>query len=171
VQHDLGVGPSFTVIAQGLHVQSRPITFAEYEIELVIKGRLDSLIRTVDAAETIVVDYKTTSQLELDPRMYAPQLHAYCMALETSQNSTLATSVDGLALLVYRPQHFTYRSKDRVSGLYGTTEWIEVPRDDDKFEGLLHRVAGLLAERLQPEPNPRCAYCVHYGALPWQAVS
>jgi hypothetical protein len=63
------------VIAQGLHVQSRPIAFAEYEIELVIKGRLDSHIRAVESAETLVVDYKTATREEL-PNALAGRLPA-----------------------------------------------------------------------------------------------
>jgi len=171
IQHDLGVGPPFTVIAQGLHVQSKPICFPEYEIELVIKGRLDALVRTVESAETLVVDYKTATRDELDTRTYAAQLQAYAMALEISHNEALSTAIDGLALLIYRPHAFTYRADRRIAGLYGTSEWLEVPRDDFKFEGLLRRVAALLGGREQAQPNPKCGYCSYYGALPWQAVS
>jgi hypothetical protein len=93
------------------------------------------------------------------------------MEMEASHNGSLATPVDGLALLVYRPHDFTYRSERRISGLYGTTEWLEVPRDDAKFEKLLYRVAALLAGKEQPNPNSKCSFCAYYGALPWQAVS
>jgi CRISPR/Cas system-associated exonuclease Cas4 (RecB family) len=171
IQHDLGVGPPFTVIAQGLHVQSKPIIFPEYEIELVIKGRLDALVRTVESAETLVVDYKTATRDELDPRTYAAQLQAYATALEIAHNEALSTAIDGLALLIYRPHAFTYRADRRIAGLYGTSEWLEVPRDDFKFEVLLRRVAALLGGREQAQPNPQCGYCSYYGALPWQAVS
>jgi CRISPR/Cas system-associated exonuclease Cas4 (RecB family) len=171
VQHDLGVGPPFTVIAQGLHVQSQPIIFTEYDIELVIKGRLDALVRTVESAETLVVDYKTATREELDPRTYAAQLQAYAMSLEISHNDSLSTTIDGLALLIYRPHAFTYRADRRIAGLYGTSEWLEVPRDDFRFELLLRRVAALLGGLEQAQPNPKCGYCAYYGALPWQAVS
>jgi PD-(D/E)XK nuclease superfamily len=164
IVHDLGVGPRFRVVAQGLWVESYPVPFPEHGFELVVRGKLDALVRTVDG-ETLVVDYKTSAQGELAPRTYGPQLHAYALALEAPAAGTEPVQVDGLALLVYRPTRFTYRTESRVSGLYGPHEWVEVPRDDGAFVASLGRTAALLAGA-EPTPNPKCAWCVYYGAVP-----
>ncbi len=163
--HNLGIGPTFSILAQGLHVQSHPISFAAYDVELILKGRLDALVRT-DNGKLLIVDYKTSSRDEIDARTYSPQLHAYALSLEMPQDPRLHHDIDGLALLVYRPKEYTYRAERRVSGLYGQTEWVEVPRNDAKFLEQLRRVAALVTFAEQPIPNPRCAYCVYYGALP-----
>jgi hypothetical protein len=162
--HDLGVGPPFSIVAQGMHVESHPIGFDELDVELVLKGRLDALVQVGD--DLVVVDYKTTTKDELAPRTYAPQLQSYAFALEAPKEGQPPRIVDGLALLVYRPTSFACRPERRVSGLYGPTEWIEVPRDDGAFLALLRRTAALLAGAEQPTPNPRCPFCQYYGAVP-----
>jgi len=163
--HDLGVGPRFRIVAQGLHVESQPIPFPARDVELVVKGKLDALVRTEDD-EVVVVDYKTLSKTEIATRSYAPQLGAYCLALEAPREGMERQGIDALALLVFRPQSFTYRTERRVSGLYGATEWLEVPREDASFLTLLDHVAALLGGHEQPVPNPACAWCRYYGAVP-----
>jgi hypothetical protein len=164
-QHSLGVGPAFSIIAQNLQVESVPVPFPEHEIEIVVKGKLDALVRTT-ADETLVLDYKTSGRVSLDASLYEPQLNAYAFALETPRDPRLYARIDGLALLVYRPTDFTYRTERCVSGLYGTTQWIEVTRSQERFTALLKRVADLLSETVQPKPNVRCEFCAHYGAVP-----
>ena len=160
----LGVGPTFRVISQGQWVESRPLSFPDYDLEIVVRGKLDALIRTAD--ETIVVDYKTTTKGELAPRTYTAQLHAYAFALESPAGTTEAVKVDGLALLLYRPSLFSHRPEKGISGLYGPTEWLEVPRDDGSFHNLLARLAALAAGAIQPTPNPKCLFCIYFGAVP-----
>jgi len=164
--HDLGVGPPFAVVEQGMHVESMPLSFPEFDVDLVVKGRLDALVRCGD--EAWVVDYKTTSRAELAPRTYSPQLHAYAFALETPAAGTKAIDVDGLALLIYRPEKFACKPERKISGLYGPIEWLEVPRDRERFLETLRDVAALLSGAEQPAPNPKCAYCVYYGAVPFE---
>lgn len=166
----LGVGPTFRVVAQGQHVESRPLEFPNYDLEIVVKGRLDALVRTTDD-ETIVVDYKTTTKGEVAPRTYTAQLHAYAFALESPARAADETTIDGLALLLYRPVSFSHRPEKAVSGLYGPTEWLEVPRDDASLHQLLERVAALSVGAVQPTPNPKCMFCTYYGAVPLERVA
>ena len=164
--HHLGVGPPFSVIAQGLQVESQPLSFPEFGVEIVIKGRLDALVSCDN--ETWVVDYKTTSRAELAPRTYSPQLHAYAFALEQPAGNSTPRDIDGLALLIYRPEKFACKPERRISGLYGPIEWLDVPRDQGKFLDLLRKVAALLSGAEQPAPNQQCAYCVYFGAVPYE---
>jgi hypothetical protein len=166
VVHDLGVGRKFTVVAQGLHVESIP-----YEdpagVSIVLKGRLDALVQTIDG-DVIVLDYKTMmrSDVESGKRAYSAQLESYALALRYPKLVQQQTRVDGLALLVFHPSDFAYRTAKKIAGLYGLTDWVDVPSNEEDFRNVLNRAARLLVGDLQPTPNTKCNYCSYYGAVP-----
>ena len=156
---DLGVGPRFRVVAQGFRVKSAPIPFSRLGIALRFEGWIDALVRTTDD-ELFLVDYKTTKAQD-GLMTYRRQLAAYCFALENPWDArTMRYEIDGFALLVYRPYKFAYRNSG-VAGLYGPSEWIELPRRDDLFLKFLEEMAALLSQRDLPAPSPGCAYCAY----------
>ena len=157
---DLGIGPKFTVLGQGLSVESAPIKFPELGVAIVLAGRLDAFVLTA-ADERVVVDYKTTAN-GLSPETYRAQLSAYAFALENpgKRSQLPPTMVDGLALLVYRPTSFAYRPYG-LCGLYGRTQWVELPRRDDKLHDTLQQVAALVTGARPPEVGKDCRYCAY----------
>lgn len=168
VRHGLGVGPPFVVVAQNFVTESAPLAFDDLDLEIVVRGKLDALVRT-DDDRTLVVDYKTKVRDVPIDATYAPQLQAYALGLEHPKPGIDACAVDGLALLVYNASRFAFKCEAATSGLFGATDWVDVARDDAAFLDLLRRVATLLAGA-EPRPNPNCVWCKFYGAVPLMQV-
>jgi len=164
VVHELGVGPPLTIVAQNLFTESSPLAYDDIDVELVVRGRLDALVRTADG-RVLIVDYKTKVRDVPIDATYAPQLQAYALGLEHPVHGVQPHAIDGLALLVYNAARFAFRPESATSGLFGVTDWVEVERDDAAFHALLRRVATLLAGA-EPRPNAKCAWCRFYGAVP-----
>ncbi len=154
---DLGVGPKFRVLAQNAWVRSVPVEFDALGISLTIGGAYDALVET-EHGELFVVDYKTTNADEIALRKFRRQLAAYAFALEHPAAGP-SIALDGHALLAYRPENFAYRARG-VSGLYGKSAWIELPRDDEGFRTLLAEVAVVLAGG-KPTSAASCAFCTY----------
>lgn len=156
---DLGVGPRFRVHSQGVRVESQPIAFPEHGVSLSVAGKYDALVVT-EHDEIFVVDLKTTTQDDGALFMFRRQLASYAFALERPlrRPPTGPVSVDGLALLVFDPARYVFKREAKVSGLYGPTRWVELPRDDKRFDKLLTSVAELLGGD-EPLPEPTCRYC------------
>lgn len=154
---DLGVGPVFQVLSQGVHVRSTATDFPELDLSIRVEGVYDALVAT-EHSELAVVDYKTTTADELSLRRYWRQLAAYAHALEhPSLGAPVAVDIE--AILAYRPAAFAYRVRG-VSGLYGRTAWIELPRNRERFRSLLHEVAETIGACI-PDASPACRYCAY----------
>ena len=156
---DLGVGPRFRVLSQSVRVRSAPVEFERLDFALAIEGAYDALVET-EHREVFVVDYKTTNLDELALRKYRRQLAAYAFALEHPAGGA-AITVDGHALLAYRPENFAYRARG-VSGLYGRSAWIEIPKDDGEFAWFLAEVASTLSKGI-PDVARGCSFCAYRG--------
>ncbi len=157
---DLGVGPVFQVLSQGVRVRSAAVEFPDLDLSMRIEGVYDALVAT-EHGEIAVVDYKTTRADEFTLRRYWRQLAAYAFALENPSEGS-PTSVDVEAILAYRPDAFAYRTGG-LSGLYGRTAWIELPRNPARFLLLLQEVAETIAVCV-PYASSRCRYCAYRAA-------
>ena len=160
VLHDLGVGPKFRVIAQGLRVRSQPILFAEQGIAMTLKGEIDALV-TTEHGEVFVVDYKTTKLDDGALMRFRRQVASYalCLALPEHPSPGLPTQVDGTALYVFNPSTFAANQRTKHCGLHGPSRWLELPMRDDLFAAFLGQVAELLGSKQKPKPPPNCGYC------------
>ncbi len=154
---DLGVGPKFRVLAQNAWVRSAQVEFDALGVSLTVSGAYDALVET-EHGEIFVVDYKTTNADEGALRKFRRQLAAYAFALEHPAQGP-SIDVDGHALLAYRPENFAFRTRG-LSGLYGRSAWVEIPRDDLAFSTLLTDVAESLARESLPSA-PACAFCAY----------
>jgi len=156
---DLGVGPRFRVHSQGVRVESQPVAFPEHGVSLSVAGKYDALVVT-EHDEIFVVDLKTTTQDDGALFKFRRQLASYAFALERPlrRPPTGPVAVDGLALLIFDPARYIFKREAKISGLYGPTRWVELPRDDKKFDKLLTSVAELLGGD-EPLPDPTCRYC------------
>jgi hypothetical protein len=162
---DIGVreAPRFRPLAQGFAVCSAPIRFADLDVSLTLAGNLDAFVETNDGRR-ILIDYKT-SPGEPGAGRDAGQLDGYAFALENPGPDTQyeATTVDAMALLVFRPVTFVAKPSG-LSGLYGRTAWLEIPQHASRLFAMLRRVAALLTGRIMPTPNEACLFCIYYGA-------
>ena len=145
------------MLAQNAYVRSAFVAFEKLGVSLAIGGSYDALVET-EHGEVFVVDYKTTNADEGALRKFRRQLAAYAFALEHPAAGP-AIEIDGHALLAYRPENFAYRTRG-LSGLYGRSAWIEIPRDDAAFGCLLADVAETLSHGL-PAPSRACAFCAY----------
>ncbi len=71
----------------------------------------------------------------------------------------LPAYVDGIALLVFDPVKFAFNPKTKKSGLYGPTRWVELPRDQKRFDDHMQAVAQLVAHSQPPRSDRNCDIC------------
>ena len=148
--------PEGIITLGGTDVKSRPVRFEEYDIELIIKGKIDSIILFED--NTIgIIDFKTTQIDERKARLYFHQLSGYSVCLE--HNDELVNhkfKVSKLGLAVFEPD--LYSQDDSRAKFEGNFSWLEIPQDKPKFKLFLREIAELLS-RDSVESDPRCGYC------------
>jgi hypothetical protein len=157
---DIGVGPTrMRMHSQGGWVESQPIAFCEIGVTLVLGGKYDAIVEDEDASRYLV-DYKTSARPDHELYRYRRQLDAYRYCLEHPSREREGIAIDETGLLVYTPRAFAF--KNRVSGLYGPTRWIDFARDDSAFMKLLGDVAMLLAHD-EPPNAANCEWCQYRG--------
>jgi len=135
-------------------VKSAPIVFPGVTGAIVIRGRVDVLV-DCDDGTVAVVDFKTGGG-RADLEKYAPQLHAYALALESPARGS-ASSVSALGLLCFSPDRFETNGQD--AAVTGGLSWTEVPLDCPAFTSFLSRVLALLDEPEAPPPSFDCRWC------------
>jgi hypothetical protein len=143
-------------------VQSRPVEVAGHESSVVIRGKIDTLVRFDDNSFG-VIDFKTSARRAEHVRLYGRQLHAYAIALEMAAAGHVNLSpIRRLGLLVYEPQKFAQLAMSEAS-LTGGMSWIPVERDDKKFFAFLGEILEVL-ERPGPPPAEGCEWCEYREA-------
>ena len=136
-------------------VQSEPILLPQRTSTCFIRGKFDTVVKFDDGSYG-VVDFKTSHRKDDHIPLYARQLHAYAHALENAAPGKLSVRpIRKLGLLVFEPMHFSDADVSALS-LYGSLEWIEIPRNDDGFMAFLSDLVALLES---PEPPPGSAAC------------
>jgi hypothetical protein len=150
--------PAGTVKLREKWVKSVPINFPGTSSQVVIRGRFDALMAFDDGAYGII-DYKTSEASAEKTAFYSRQLSAYAYALENPAPGALSISpITRLGLLVITPDRFE-RTPDGEMVFITSTTWMDVPRDDATFLGLLGEVVALLDMPIPPDPHKDCGLC------------
>lgn len=154
--------PKGQCLSRETWVQSVPLTIGGTPAPVYIKGRVDHLMRFDDGTWGLI-DYKTTEADQRKARKYARQLHAYAWALErAAEGEVQLEPITRMGLLCLDPAAVT----DYVRGERAVAElrpvWVEVERDDEKFEQFLGRVVQCIARETPPRPSSGCSCCTYF---------
>lgn len=159
---NVGVGPDrMRMHSQGVWVESEPISFPDLRISIMLAGRYDAIVEDESNCRYLI-DYKTSARDESELYPYRRQLDAYRFCLEhpnpDDHRLQPAMDIDEIGLLIYTPRSFAF--KNRSSGLYGPTRWLDFARDDSAFMRFLKDVATLLSHD-EPENTGDCEWCAY----------
>lgn len=163
--HELsdGLPPGILSLREG-YVTSVPISFPGVESQCYIRGRFDAVIEFEDGSYGIV-DYKTSEAKEEQVDFYARQLMAYTYALENPAEGALGLKpISRMGLFVIMPDGFERNEAGKVIFTNRTT-WMDVPRDDAMFLGLLEEVLRLLDDPMPPASAETCGVCNYREAM------
>lgn len=150
--------PAGTVKFREKWVKSVPISFPELSSQCIIRGRFDAMLAFEDGSYGII-DYKTSDASEEKAAFYSRQLSAYAYALENPAPGSLSISpITRLGLFIITPERFEQMANGEFAFVTKTT-WMDVPRDDVTFLGLLREVVALLEEPAPPAPAEDCGLC------------
>src|SRR5688572_7600921 len=152
-------------------VESEPID------DWYIYGKIDSLIEFDDGSWGIL-DFKTTTISPEKGVLYGRQLHAYAHAFEHPTTSPRILKgpapkigpISKLGLLCFEPSALTQDGDRQVYS--GAVQWIEIPRDREKFLGFVGETLKVLKEC--PPPTPDCDWCSYAATMkvmPVEAVA
>jgi len=140
------------------YVKSVPIAFPGIETQCYIRGRFDAAIEFEDGSYGLV-DYKTSEARQEHTVFYSRQLMAYVYALENPAAGALGLKpISRMGLFVIMPDRFERDQKGEVVFVNKTT-WMEVPRDEAGFLGLMEEVVRLLDDPRPPAPAENCGVC------------
>jgi len=148
--------PEGIITLGGTDVKSKPIKIKEYDIELIIKGKLDSIILFED--NTIgIIDFKTTEVSKDKLKLYFNQLSSYSVCLEHNDESVNKKyKVSKLGLAIFSPD--SYEQSANKAFINGDFVWSEITQNREQFKNFLKEVAELLS-RDSVELNPKCSFC------------
>jgi hypothetical protein len=139
-------------------VKSVPISFADTSGKCIIKGRFDAIMEFEDGSYGII-DYKTSDASEEKAAFYSRQLSAYAYALENPAPGALSLSpITRLGLFIITPSRFERLPNGEIAFVTKTT-WMDIPRDDETFLGLLREIVLLLELPAPPDPAEECGLC------------
>jgi hypothetical protein len=123
-----------------------------------INGRFDAVIEFEDGSYGIV-DYKTSEAREEQVAFYSRQLTAYAYALENPAPGALGLRpISKLGLFIITPYRFERTPADEMIFANRTT-WMDVPRNDQAFLGLLGEVLAVLDAPNPPASSEACGVC------------
>jgi hypothetical protein len=138
-------------------VRSKPLQLAGHNSAIVIRGKIDTLVRFDDNSYG-VIDFKTSARRADQVPLYGRQLHAYATALEqAAQGHVNLSPIRSLGLLVYEPQKFAQTAITEAS-LTGGLSWIPVERDNRSFAAFLAQILDLLENPVPPAADD-CEWC------------
>jgi len=144
-------------------VTSKPLSFPGRGVQLVLRGKLDALVR-FDDGSFAVVDFKTSANSEGKADTYSYQLNAYAHALENAPAGKFGVSpVRTLGLLIFEPRVFS--SAQAAAQLSGAFSWVPIRHDAERFLRFLGDVAAILDSASPPAPSPDCDWCAYRAKL------
>jgi len=120
-------------------------------------GQVDTVLR-LDAGGAALVSVQV-GQPRIEP--VARTLHALASALEHPCGAL--GPIRRLGILVFSPESLAPEAEGRGS-LAGPLRWIEIPRDDGAFFGLLAEVISVLDAPGPPGGAPMCQWCIYRDA-------
>lgn len=143
-------------------VKSAPIIIPGIGAECVLRGRFDAVIAFTDGSYGLV-DYKTSEAGVEQGAFYSRQLSAYAYALEHPAEGALHLApVTHLGLFILTPMRFE-RSPAGEMVFVNRAAWVEVPRDDAAFLGLLAEVVAVLEAPEPPQSSETCELCKYHA--------
>lgn len=149
-------------------VRSRALQIPGLTNTCYINGRFD-VVAQLDDSSFAILDFKTGSPADENVQMYARQLHAYAIALETPAEDALALSPVSKLGLLYLALDRCHHCATGRQILEGELKWVELERNDEAFMSFLREVVALLDGPL-PDPEPHvcdwCSYHARTGQLP-----
>jgi|LakMenE01Jun11ns_1017448.scaffolds.fasta_scaffold9899028_2 hypothetical protein len=122
--------PSGILTHNDIDVQSKLITLGDYKVGF--KGKMDCIMTKSDG-NLIVVDYKTAFMSPKLRNVYFLQLMSYAFCLENPY-SLRPKKVDGLGLIVFHPDDFSFDGNSGEAGINGSLKWVEIPFDKSAFK-------------------------------------
>ena len=156
--------PPGTMKFKEKYVKSAPISVSGLSTQAYIRGRFDAVIEFEDGSYG-VMDYKTSEAKEEHAAFYSRQLSAYAYALENPAPKALELSpVSMLGLYVITPERYEMSAGEEMVFVNKAT-WVEVPRDDEAFLGLIGEILSLLESPNPPEPSRRCPACTYRSQM------
>ena len=109
--------PRFKIAHNEQMVRSTPITLPNRNVEIVLRGKFDSVL-TLSDSRNVVCDFKTSPVKPEHLDKYWIQLNAYAYALEhPAVGSLLVPNVDGLGLAVFEPSEFHMTAKTALPSM------------------------------------------------------
>ena len=145
-------------------VKSAPIAVPGAASQCYIYGRYDAVIEFEDGSYG-VVDYKTSDAKEEQAAFYSRQLSAYAYALENPAPGAQGLApVSRLGLFVITPDRYERATTGEMTFLQRTT-WMDIPRDDAAFLGLMGEVLALLDSPHPPESADNCELCKYRNSM------
>jgi hypothetical protein len=164
--YDVAVLRSFGIPAQSLlqfeWVQSKPIEFEEYGVQLVIRGKMDKAA-VLDDGSCGIAEFKTSEFTDRKVRGFSRQVHAYEIALRTPERG-LPLDVSRMDLIFFQPyEQGTFRVKPHgekmIGSLMGELIHREIPIDRSEFETFLGGMAKVAGGAI-PDAGAQCEYCM-----------
>lgn len=139
-------------------VQSKPIPCKDFDCEIILSGRVDSLIQFDDGTMGIL-DFKTTEPYQGSAEIYFNQLMSYLVTLEHNDESVNKHyEVTDIGLCYFTPDEFINIDQMKYS-LGGNVKWAPLEIDKKKFKNFLKDVAKLLSSDEAPAPGEKCQFC------------
>ena len=139
-------------------IESQPVKFADLEVSLFFKGRIDMAVEFDDGSLGLI-DFKTISPKDAHSERYRWQLHAYVHALEhPAGKQKQSMSVSELGLIC-----FTHGAMEEIAegnfAFSANSTWIPIPRQDEEFTEFLHAVAEVASRETLAPSGPDCDWC------------
>jgi hypothetical protein len=143
-------------------VRSGPLEVPGHPTPVVVAGRIDTALAFDDGSYAII-DLKTAEPRDEHVPFYGRQLNCYALAAENPARGRVTLKpVSMLGLLCIEP--ISMVGLDDGVAYKGTTQFLEIPRDDDAFLGFLSQVLFVLEQPEPPDPAPECSYCSYLAA-------
>ena len=109
-----------------------------------------------------LIDYKTTAVGQGKAAKYSRQLHAYAWALERAAPEAVGLApITRMGLLCLEPSALLSFAQGDAATVELRPVWVEVRRDDERFERFLRRVVEVLARPHPPRPASGCSCCTY----------
>ena len=135
-----------------------------------VYGKIDSLIEFDDGSWGIL-DFKTTVISPDKGALYGRQLHAYAHAFENPSTAPRVIKgeaprlgpISKIGLLCFEPVELTLEERGRQVYI-GDVQWIEIPRDREKFLSFVREAVDAL-QKEPPPPAPDCDWCAYAATM------
>jgi len=136
-------------------VESKPISFPEHGINLVVRGNLDQAFTTTDDG-FVIVDFKAGSS---DPTEFWAQLMLYLWAVENPAKDT-PQEVEAIGIIGLDFSAPSLKiSESNQAALIGSIAWHSLEIDRERLLKKMDDVASVAAASSPPDAGKWCDFC------------